>query len=802
MSVSFTKPTLANRVARHLASGAIVATSAACMTAERAQGAVVHAVVNWVVPNTIDGIYINVQTREVASTGSLVAGWDLNPYSDVSLTWFNATGTGMMRFPGVTTGSAGCLSPGTIVGPLASYGSGTVVVGAAPGNWHLNSMNYFGFRFIASDGQLHYGWGKFAVGASIAGADRTITEIAWDTVANRTIVVGDTGAPPPSYDPCSPSNPSAAVGSNALAMNQTTAADLSIASCGFTIRKANYFKFVAPAAGTYTVGTCDTAADTRIAVLNGCGPKAAVLACDDNSCGIASRTTFTAVASGTYYIVVGGVSADLPGTIALQVDPPWPTCSAPMVAGVGANPYACLPMQASQLVSSSTTAGINRTIYNTTWFEFVPPASGRYRFSLCGATGNTQIAIAQACAASPTSALTTLAYDDDGCACADGFCGGLAGASVIDDSIQTDKPLVNPLVAGARYLIAIGGFSSGEVPSGALVIEDAAANYDPCSPLNPVAAEGPNVLPLTSSPAADRDLGACGVIHRANLFKFVPAFSGQYIVSTCGAGADTALAVLDGCSTTAGVVACARDNCGTQESIPFLASAGTTYYIAVGAGAASVALPSPIAVTITSPPDPSCLQAAPLAFGANPFSNAASSASRTVRSSAAGETTVIFKAIYYSFTPAVTGMYGFSLCGGIGDSQMAVGTACSNLGVRFESIAYNDESCGSLSVVDATNGGAAGSPFGGFPLTQPLVAGQPYRVLVGSFDGTQAVSGTLVVSGPPQGNPADLDHNGVVNAGDLAILLGNWGGSGAGDIDGDGSVGAADLAQLLSAWGS
>jgi len=40
-----------------------------------------------------------------------------------------------------------------------------------------------------------------------------------------------------------------------------------------------------------------------------------------------------------------------------------------------------------------------------------------------------------------------------------------------------------------------------------------------------------------------------------------------------------------------------------------------------------------------------------------------------------------------------------------------------------------------------------------------------------------------------------------VNAADLALLLGNWGNSGAGDINGSGSVDGADLALLLSAWG-
>ena len=47
----------------------------------------------------------------------------------------------------------------------------------------------------------------------------------------------------------------------------------------------------------------------------------------------------------------------------------------------------------------------------------------------------------------------------------------------------------------------------------------------------------------------------------------------------------------------------------------------------------------------------------------------------------------------------------------------------------------------------------------------------------------------------------DLNGDGVVNAGDLSLLLGAWGSANASaDIDGDGIVGAGDLALLLSAW--
>jgi hypothetical protein len=159
--------------------------------------AVQYTPVNMVVPANIDGLYINVETLATGSAGSAVAGWDINPYSATSLTWFNATGTGMLRYPGVTTGSAGNLAAGTSVGPTGSYGSGAVTVGTNPGNWQLNSSNYFGFRFVASDGLTHYGWGRMVVGAAIT--DRTITELAWETVAATPISVGDTTGCPIAY---------------------------------------------------------------------------------------------------------------------------------------------------------------------------------------------------------------------------------------------------------------------------------------------------------------------------------------------------------------------------------------------------------------------------------------------------------------------------------------------------------------------------------------------------------------------------------------------------------------------------
>ena len=50
--------------------------------------------------------------------------------------------------------------------------------------------------------------------------------------------------------------------------------------------------------------------------------------------------------------------------------------------------------------------------------------------------------------------------------------------------------------------------------------------------------------------------------------------------------------------------------------------------------------------------------------------------------------------------------------------------------------------------------------------------------------------------------PADLDGNASVGAGDLAVVLSNWGGTGTSDINQDGTTDALDLAVILSGWGS
>jgi len=155
----------------------------------------------WVIPANIDGLYINVETQAVSSNSSLVPGWDLNPYSSggsSNLSWFNSSGGGQLRYPGITSGAAGNLPLGTTVSSTGSYNTSTasVVFGASPGNWQLNASNYFGFKFVAADTQTHYGWGRMDVGA--AATTRSIMEIGYESTAGTSILVGAGSAPPAS----------------------------------------------------------------------------------------------------------------------------------------------------------------------------------------------------------------------------------------------------------------------------------------------------------------------------------------------------------------------------------------------------------------------------------------------------------------------------------------------------------------------------------------------------------------------------------------------------------------------------
>jgi hypothetical protein len=146
---------------------------------------------NLVIPNNIDGLYINVESRVTGNTGGSVPGWDINPYSATGLTFFNPSGGGIARLAGATSPSN--LPLGTEVGASSTFGGGSALT-TGIGAWQLNAVNYFGFRFVASTGLTHYGYASFSIGSALNGTDRTITNIYFEDVAGASIVVPAPGA--------------------------------------------------------------------------------------------------------------------------------------------------------------------------------------------------------------------------------------------------------------------------------------------------------------------------------------------------------------------------------------------------------------------------------------------------------------------------------------------------------------------------------------------------------------------------------------------------------------------------------
>lgn len=190
---------ISNRFEKHVVAAAAVAMGAAAA----ANAAVVYSgVVNFVCAVDIDGCYINVETGLLSNgPGSGVPGWDVNPYSSSGgMNFFNSTGGGQLRYPGVTTGPAGNLALGTSIGSTGSFNTATsgVVFGSAAGNWQYSANNVIGFKFVGADTLTHYGWMRFLMGAAGSSGNsmtRTVVDYGYESTAATSILAGAVPAP-------------------------------------------------------------------------------------------------------------------------------------------------------------------------------------------------------------------------------------------------------------------------------------------------------------------------------------------------------------------------------------------------------------------------------------------------------------------------------------------------------------------------------------------------------------------------------------------------------------------------------
>lgn len=165
---------------------------------ESAEGAIVHQVVNWSVPADGQGLVIDLEHLQPSIVAE-AAAWELRVFGESGLEFEVQDGggmTGLMRYsldPAIA--GPGSLPVDLVVGPFSAFGSGAASFGSAVGQWRLSDANYFGFRFMSREGDVHYGWGRIDIGTDAA--IRTVVEIAWQDAPGLGVQVGHTPAAGP-----------------------------------------------------------------------------------------------------------------------------------------------------------------------------------------------------------------------------------------------------------------------------------------------------------------------------------------------------------------------------------------------------------------------------------------------------------------------------------------------------------------------------------------------------------------------------------------------------------------------------
>jgi hypothetical protein len=420
---------------------------------------------NLVIPANFDGLYINVATQGTGTSATSTSGWDINPYGATTLNFFasatapNPTTTYLRT---QTSGGPSRIQEGTAIGPAGPFANSTAAVISATGvganGWTINSVNYFGFRFYNDvTASINYGFGAMQVGATAA--QRTLLFVSYEN--NGTAIVIPPSGP---YDPCATSNPAASIGANTVTYrDDDTVAN--ITACGGTIFRANYYRFTAGDAGSYTFETCPTSGAASMALLSACDSSASVLACGTSACGGTGSTVTTTLAAGaSVWLAVGKSTADanLGSTVPITVTaPPIAACVNAASAPFGISPFSNAGQTVDQTALSAATGGTTAIIHKAAWYKFVPGVNGLYTFSLCGSVNDTKMALGTACPAAGQT-FQSLAYNDDTCPCSSG-CGTTTQSNYSSKmgAGQTTGIILNTeLTAGTTYYIVVGGFGA------------------------------------------------------------------------------------------------------------------------------------------------------------------------------------------------------------------------------------------------------------------------------------------------------------------------------------------------------
>ena len=150
------------------------------------------------VPNSFDGIYINLLTGATGATGSAVSGWGFNPYnSGTALSFFwSATPSQASGVASTTTGPYVALAPGAVVSSASVFAQ--VTASTATAAFQTPGTHILGFRFYnEATSAINYGYMTLTSGGS-TGFPLTINGWTFENSGGAITVPGATaGVPEP-----------------------------------------------------------------------------------------------------------------------------------------------------------------------------------------------------------------------------------------------------------------------------------------------------------------------------------------------------------------------------------------------------------------------------------------------------------------------------------------------------------------------------------------------------------------------------------------------------------------------------
>ena len=407
-----------------------------------------------------------------------------------------------------------------------------------------------------------------------------------------------------------------ALGLGATAFDTTEATTDGTANCGgVQVHNDIWYDFTAPATGTATFSTCNTATfDTKIGVYNGLTcPTAASIACNDDGLGCSGFTSLVsaAVIAGNHYLIrVGGFGSSSRGTGTLNVTfsgpPANDNCS-------GATPAACNSPTVSSNANATLTGDpaftCKTTVHNSIWFSFV------------------------ALGATATLETTNSVVPDTVMAIYSGTCGSLTQLFCDDDSSPNGfRSLINAsgLTPGNTYYVQISGWgASGNVGSITLDITclagpppgDDCADAIPTSCGTSVTVDNSLYSTDPTDPGYSCNFSGPGVQGVNSVwFTFVATHTSAKLDTNLSVAPDSLIAVYSGTCGSLVELCCSED-----EGVGLLSEVccegltpGNTYYVQISGWGASGNVGS-ITLDITClagpPPGDDCADAIPTSCG-------------------------------------------------------------------------------------------------------------------------------------------------------------------------------------------